>query len=407
MIQVIRALCDKQVYTRLSRIPLDAFEKEPRAIVRALGEAHEKFDHDISPADLKVWFHSKNPGLTKSQRDAYDLLLAKLRDVEPMSPEMVEDVLRDMTRVELGRQIGESGFALMEGHTTSSDTLRALLDMYDAGMAGETSPMVAEDLDPEALLSTLNHEERWAFNLSSLKERVPGLSPGHFCVIGSRPETGKTTSHASFAVAPGGWVEQGARVHVLCNEEKTSRVALRYYTSAYGVPQEQLDVDMIKASDFNPFDLGRLWIGRIPDDAGLEGVEAHIKQHRPDILVIDMLDKVSVGKSDALPLHEKLRELYRRTRDLATRHDIVVVGYSQLSADAEGRTNLNLAMLEGSKTGKAAEADIMILIGRYGLIEGAQENDPRRVLNVAKNKISGWHGQIHCVIDGRIGRYDD
>lgn len=120
MIQVIRALCDKQVYTRLSRIPLDAFEKEPRAIVRALGEAHEKFDHDISPADLKVWFHSKNPGLTKSQRDAYDLLLAKLRDVEPMSPEMVEDVLRDMTRVELGRQIGESGFALMEGTPPAS-----------------------------------------------------------------------------------------------------------------------------------------------------------------------------------------------------------------------------------------------------------------------------------------------
>ena len=186
MIQVIRALCDKEVYTRLSRIPLDAFEKEPRAIVRALGEAHEKFEHDISPADLKVYFHSKNPGLTKSQRDAYDLLLAKLRDVEPMSPEMVEDVLRDMTRVALGRQIGESGFALMEGHTTSIDTLRALLDMYDAGMAGETSPMVAEDLDPEALLSTLNHEERWAFNLSSLKERVPGLSPGHFLLKGCK-----------------------------------------------------------------------------------------------------------------------------------------------------------------------------------------------------------------------------
>ena len=128
MIQVIRALCDKQVYTRLSRIPLDAFEKEPRAIVRALGEAHEKFDHDISPADLKVWFHSKNPGLTKSQRDAYDLLLAKLRDVEPMSPEMVEDVLRDMTRVELGRQIGESGFALMEDKDAAPPTKKKLLD---------------------------------------------------------------------------------------------------------------------------------------------------------------------------------------------------------------------------------------------------------------------------------------
>jgi hypothetical protein len=38
---------------------------------------------------------------------------------------------------------------------------------------------------------------------------------------------------------------------------------------------------------------------------------------------------------------------------------------SQLSADAEGRQVLNQAMMEGSsRTGKAAEADLMLLIAK-------------------------------------------
>ncbi len=37
---------------------------------------------------------------------------------------------------------------------------------------------------------------------------------------------------------------------------------------------------------------------------------------------------------------------------------------SQLSAEAEGRQVLNQAMMEGSRTGKAAEADLMLLIGQ-------------------------------------------
>ena len=269
--------------------------------------------------------------------------------------------------------------------------------------------MEAVDLQPENLLSEIEQEERWAFNIRSLTHRVGGVSPGHFVVIGSRPETGKTSSHASFAVAPGGWIEQGARVHTLCNEEKKERVALRYYNAAFGLSKNDLTVEMVKAATFNPFNPeAGLFIGRIPDDAGIEGIEMHIKEHRPDILVIDMLDKVSVeGMNGTTSQHEKLRELYRRTRDLATKYDCAIFGYSQLSAEAEGRVNLNNAMMENSRTGKAAEADLMILIGKYAMIEGSQENDPRRVFNISKNKITGWHGQIHVTLDGAKARYDD
>ena len=37
---------------------------------------------------------------------------------------------------------------------------------------------------------------------------------------------------------------------------------------------------------------------------------------------------------------------------------------SQLSADAEGKVLLNQSMMEGSRTGKAAEADLMVLIAK-------------------------------------------
>ena len=78
---------------------------------------------------------------------------------------------------------------------------------------------------------------------------------------------------------------------------------------------------------------------------------------------------------------------------------------SQLSADAEGRSVLNQSMMEGSRTGKAAEADLMILIGKSPNVEGQDEESPIRHINVAKNKLTGWHGIINVELDYLTARY--
>ena len=77
---------------------------------------------------------------------------------------------------------------------------------------------------------------------------------------------------------------------------------------------------------------------------------------------------------------------------------------SQLSAEAEGKADLNQSMMEGSKTGKAAEADLMILIGKTQQAEGEDE-DPIRYLNLAKNKLNGFQGKITCHLDGSRSIY--
>jgi hypothetical protein len=77
-----------------------------------------------------------------------------------------------------------------------------------------------------------------------------------------------------------------------------------------------------------------------------------------------------------------------------------LIGVSQASNDASGRTRLDYSMMEGSKIGKAAEADLIIGIGK-----DQDDESITRYLTVSKNKLSGWHGTILAQIQPEISRY--
>ena len=62
-------------------------------------------------------------------------------------------------------------------------------------------------------------------------------------------------------------------------------------------------------------------------------------------------------------------------------------------------------MMENSKTGKAAEADVIIGVGYKPNSDFSNEDE--RSLSVSKNKITGWHGKIMCKIQPEVSRYID
>ena len=137
-------------------------------------------------------------------------------------------------------------------------------------------------------------------------------------------------------------------------------------------------------------------------------VESICKSYRPDVVVLDMGDKFARQDSTAR-MDEVLKANAIHARQIAKKYDCAVFYMSQLSAEAEGKIQLNQAMMEGSRTGKAAEADLMILIAKnpqlaLGPGEAAEE-DPMRHLNIAKNKLTGWHGTLHCNFDYKTARY--
>ena len=135
-------------------------------------------------------------------------------------------------------------------------------------------------------------------------------------------------------------------------------------------------------------------------DWSIDDIDSHLAIYKPDILIIDQLDKVNVGGTFARN-DEKLRAIYTGARELAKRRNCSIIAVSQASADAHNRLELSFDMMENSKTGKAAEADVIIGVGKRSDLGEASE----RSICISKNKITGWHGTIHCNIDDRLSRY--
>ena len=146
---------------------------------------------------------------------------------------------------------------------------------------------------------------------------------------------------------------------------------------------------------------------KIKDATGrdMDWVDSICKSYKPDIVVLDMGDKFARTSGFARP-DEALKANAVYARQIAKEHECAMFYMSQLSADAEGKVLLNQSMMEGSRTGKAAEADLMVLIAKNPVVDGQEEEDTQRHLNVVKNKLSGWHGVVHCELMYRTARYE-
>ena len=48
----------------------------------------------------------------------------------------------------------------------------------------------------------------------------------------------------------------------------------------------------------------------------------------------------------------------------------------------------------------------MVLIAKNPPVSDSEEEDTERHLNVVKNKLTGWHGVVHCNLEYRTARYE-
>jgi hypothetical protein len=232
---------------------------------------------------------------------------------------------------------------------------------------------------------------------------VDGVNDGHLIEVGARPNTGKTSFHASLIAAPGGFASQGANCIILCNEEGYHRVGARYLTAATGMTMQEIKNNPSAARDLYAPVKERI---KIKDATGrdMAWVESVCKSYKPDIVLLDMGDKFAKTGGFART-DEALKANAVHARMIAKEYGCAIFYMSQLSAEAEGKVLLNQSMMEGSRTGKAAEADLMILIAKNPPVEGQDEEDTQRHLNVVKNKLTGWHGSIHCELEYKTARY--
>ena len=402
---LVRSLMDKEFYDdhRGARCPDKLFTKDVRKIKQSIDSAMQRYERTVTPDEIEALFISNNPTMTTAQRNAFLVLFRQIKNEQPMGSDIAQEVLSKLFQQVVGEDVANIGFDYVNGTKTSLEPLRNLLEQYGDDFTPKLT-IQWEDIDIATLLEQNDLETRWHFNIPSLTRKIEGVNEGQLIEVGARPNTGKTSFHASLIAGPNGFASQGAKCVILCNEEKASRVGARYLTAASGMTMQEIKANPMKAHTlYNPIKENI----KLFDSTGrdMAWVESVCKSYKPDILILDMGDKFAMQGGFARQ-DEALKANAIYARSIAKQQGCALFYMSQLSADAEGKVLLNQSMMEGSRTGKAAEADLMILIAKNPVVDGQEEEDTQRHLNLVKNKLTGWHGVVHCELNYRTARYE-
>jgi len=399
--QMIRLMLNKNFYTQYkSTISPTIFSGDISSLYDTIQKAHTRYKDDLKVDELYT-LHTGvfNPALTRAAKEKFNELLIDIKEVEEPNKEIAKDIMRILYDRDLAQRIAVEATEIFNGKEANFNEISSMIDKHKSGIDDDKIPAVTNDITE--VINLLDVTTKWKFNIPVLKENVGGIGDGNLIIAFARPETGKTAFWVSLCTGPNGFAAQGAKVHAFINEEPAIRTQMRAISCYTGMTRDEIIQDKEVTQE--------IW-GEIKDnismfdtvDWSIEDIDAHCEKHKPDIIVIDQLDKINITGTYART-DEKLRQVYTSVREIAKRRECAIIAISQASAEAHNRNSISFNQMENSKTGKAAEADLIIGIGRNANID---TENTIRTLCVSKNKINGYHGEPVCTIRREISRYE-
>ena len=397
--ELIKLLLNKNFYDKnKSKLSKEFFTNGTGALYETIQSAHQDSDQDLSIGEVStLHLEVYNPALSKAARDNFDVLINEIKDIELPNEKIAQNIIRSLFKRGIAQHVAQIATDIYNGSDIDFSEIKKHLDVTFEEV--NEYEYVTGNIDN--LLDQLKDNTKWKFNLAPLSDKVNGVGDGNLVIIFARPEAGKTAFWVNLVSGVDGFASQGAKVCALINEEPAVRTQMRLINAHTGMTFDEIRADKVEAN--------RRWAEirkniKILDtvDWSLDSVDEFVQKEKPDILVVDQLDKVNV-KGSFSRTDEKLRAIYTGAREIAKRNNCCVIAVSQASADGHGKFELTFDMMEGSKTGKAAEADVIIGVGHRDKLD----TDERvRSLAISKNKITGWHGQLHCTIVPELSRYN-
>ena len=382
---VIVACLKKDNYNRVSNlIKKDYFPKEIGTIIDVINKLHKKYDNDISLEDVMLSHRDSFPAMPEATRLRVerDMFTVKVQD------ELVADILHNFWKRTKAKQIGEQALDIFLGKSGDTSPLLSSVEDLKNNEVKLSNTYTVLNEDIETSLNEFEREPEFKFP-SQIRDYVTGIDRQNLGVIFARPEIGKT----SFAAWLCGWyVKNNLKVAYWGNEEPVRKTRMRVAKSILELSRQEILLDKNKfiekyKSEVLPYATFMDCVG-----TSIQEIEDYCFRNEVDVVFIDQLDKVRIDGEFSRG-DERLKELYARSRELAKRNKVAVWAVSQASYEAHGREIIDYSMLDGSKTGKAGEADIIIGIG-------VSEHEDFRTLKFSKNKINGYHGSIVLRRDG-------
>jgi KaiC/GvpD/RAD55 family RecA-like ATPase len=285
----------------------------------------------------------------------------------------------------------------------SQDDIRieALLSKYSELMDAST----IEDHVTEEYCGLTLHELEQKFETDGRWQLWPmrigmmlkgGLRPGHSVVVAARPERGKTLFGITFTA---GFLAQGAKVLYIGNEDPIPDLIMRLLSCITGYTDEQLlkhkDEAMRRAVEqgYNNCVFAGLSPGTLYE------VEALVRRHEPDILVVDQMRNIAAKtENNTLRLEYVAREL----RNIARRQNCVVLAVTQVGDSGRDKLVLNDGDIDGSNTGIPGACDVILMVGS----NDEYERMDLRMIKLAKNKLGGDHSELVVAVDRALSRVE-
>lgn len=222
-----------------------------------------------------------------------------------------------------------------------------------------------------------------------------GVMPGHNIVIFARPEAGKTALCLTLAT---GFAQKGKRVLYIINEDAVQDLAVRAVCCML-----QRTADDVRANlEASLQEAVRKGLGNIIlrelAPGSLREIEAMVKRHKPDILIVDQLRNLKIAKTDNFT--QGLDHNAQGMRALAKRYGIVSISTTQAGDSGNNKAVLDQGDIDSSNTGIPGAADALIGLGVNEQLRGLGQ----RVISLSKNKLSGRHGFFTVNINEAVSR---
>ena len=338
------------------------------------------------------------------------------------SPELIEKLIEDIYQLEVSDSLIKDYIETILEKDTATKIINKLLKVVDESEQG-LLVSVEEDilkfkeatkinkqhdsLFVDCELDKLIEEEYTAsginWRLKCLQEAIGPLRGACLVHVFARVETGKTSFLASEVTNFAKQLKPDECIIWYNNEEKGSRVQLRLYSAMLGLPIQSLVSQSLGAKEeFIRRGGNKI---KVYDNAyiSIEDIDRLCLEYNPRLIVADIADKVTFKGAQHLDGHVRLKELYRKFRELAKIHGCDIITAGQASAEGHGKKWLEMIHMDNSKTGKPGELDVSIGIGK-STDEG---KEAVRYIHVCKNKLQGIESKDTVLIDTKTGRYSD
>lgn len=192
--------------------------------------------------------------------------------------------------------------------------------------------------------------------------RTRGLRPGWLCILAGYPGSGKTAFalEVAYAVA-----KRDKHVLVDTLEMDDEEVALRM-VQRWGLDTDRLYRGSLTEDDRNAFDLAVNFPYyrniTLTSERTLSGLEARVEECRPDMVIVDYIGLMDMGRDNA---QEGTTKISRGMKALARKYAVPVICLSQLSRPADKQKLSAPTMFDLRASGALeADADQIIIVFR-------------------------------------------